>query len=211
MNELTSNGTPATNTAAILTRDAKGDGPNFAETKIGTVPAPPAGCDPRAALDAVKRATIVALVRLDGSRRMAAAEVGCAHRTIARTAARDPQFAAELAAAESQADHKALKLIDRATDQEKYWRAAAWVLERRNPEEIAPRAPRTMTHGQVLKLFTRFLHGVLPQVPAECRDAAFPYLSRSLRNEEFGRRARICQQGRRAFRTSEEAAARRGR
>jgi hypothetical protein len=126
--------------------------------------------DPREALDAVKRATIVALVRLGASRRMAAGQVGCAHRTIARTAARNPRFAAELAAAESRADAKSLRLIDRATDQEKYWRAAAWVLERRNPEEFGQRKPKTYTPGHVLKFFDRFLHAVLPRLPPECRD-----------------------------------------
>jgi hypothetical protein len=144
------------------------------ETTVEIIPADSAGelraPDPREALDPVKRATVVALVRLGGSRRMAAREVGCCHRTIARAAARDPQFAAELAAAESRADGKALRLIDRATDQEKYWRAAAWVLERRNPDEYARRAPKTFTNGQVLERFTRFLHAVMPQLPADCRD-----------------------------------------
>ena len=126
--------------------------------------------DPREVLDPVKRATVVALVRLGGSRRLAAREVGCCHRTIARAAARDPQFAAELATAESRADGKSLRLIDRATDQEKYWRAAAWVLERRNPEEFGRRAPNTFTNDQVLERFTRFLHAVMPKLPAECRE-----------------------------------------
>jgi hypothetical protein len=126
--------------------------------------------DPREALDAVKRATVVALIRLGASRRMAAGQVGCSHRTIARTAARNPRFAAELAAAESRADAKSLRLIDRATDQEKYWRAAAWVLERRDPEEFGQRKPNTYTPGHVLKFFDRFLHAVLPKLPPACRD-----------------------------------------
>jgi len=164
----------------------QGDSPIFASpptrcasdpvvaAKIGTVPAEkPADepkPDPREVLDAVKRATIVTLVRLGASRRMAAQQVGCCHRTIARTAARNSDFAAELAQAESRADAKALRLIDRATDQEKYWRAAAWMLERRSPEEYGRRAPHTHTNGQVMKMFTRFLHAVLPKLPAECRE-----------------------------------------
>jgi hypothetical protein len=144
---------------AALPQDAGQEGPSEERTT-----------DPREVLDPVKRAKVVALVRLGGSRRLAAREVGCCHRTIARAAARDPQFAAELAAAESRADGKALRLIDRATDQEKYWRAAAWVLERRNPEEYGRRAPHTQTDEQVLERFTRFLHAVMPKLPTECRD-----------------------------------------
>ena len=85
-------------------------------------------------------------------------------------AARDPDFAHDLSRAEAEADEKRLQLISRATDQEKYWRAAAWVLERRNPEEFGPRRPHTYSGGHVVELFTRYLHAVLPNLPAECRD-----------------------------------------
>jgi hypothetical protein len=54
----------------------------------------------RVALDEVKRRQIVRLVALGNSRRTAARVVGCAPSTITRAAARDPQFAAELAHAE---------------------------------------------------------------------------------------------------------------
>ena len=126
--------------------------------------------DPRIALDAGKQMEVLFYLRLGASRRMAARQVGCCHRTIARAAARDPDFARELARAEADADEKCLHLISRATDQEKYWRAAAWVLERRNPEEFAARKPHTFSAGHVLELFTRFLHAVLPKLPADCRE-----------------------------------------
>ncbi len=121
-------------------------------------------------LDTVKRGTIVALTRLGGSRRMAAREVGCSPATITRTAARDPQFAARLAHAESLSDHRALELICRATEQEKYWRAAAWMLERRNPEEFGRRVPHTFTSEQVMQVVARLVGVLLPAVPDERRD-----------------------------------------
>jgi hypothetical protein len=121
--------------------------------------------NPREPLDAAKRDLIVTLVRLGGSRRMAAREVGCAASTITRIAARDPQFAARLDEAESKSDRKALEIINRAQDQEKYWRAAAWVLERRNPEEYGRRTPHTYTADQVMRLVSRIVGTLLPAVP----------------------------------------------
>ena len=136
------------------------------ETAAETAPAH----HPREALDHIKRATIVALVRLGGSRRMAAREVGCSPSTITRTAGRDPYFAERLAHAESLANRKALEIISRAQDQEKYWRAAAWVLERRNPEEFARRTPHTFTAEQVMEVIARLIRVLLPAVPEERRD-----------------------------------------
>jgi len=96
--------------------------------------------DPREVLDEAKKRQILNLLRLGCSRRMAARQVQCAHTTIARAAARDPQFAYDLADAESAVDMEALRLVRTASQQEKYWRAAAWLLERRNPEDFARRA-----------------------------------------------------------------------
>jgi hypothetical protein len=151
----------------------------FQDPDIQTVAAEIAGNDtaengspnhPREVLDNIKRATIVALVRLGGSRRMAAREVGCNPATITRTAGRDPHFAERLAHAESLADRKALENISRAQDQEKYWRAAAWVLERRNPEEFARRTPHTFTAEQVMEVIARLIRVLLPAVPDARRD-----------------------------------------
>ncbi len=73
---------------------------------------------PAKALDAGKRAEVLALVRLGCTRRMAADKVRCAHTTIGRAAARDPAFAAALAAAESRPDRGFRGLI-RTTDRRK--------------------------------------------------------------------------------------------
>jgi hypothetical protein len=119
-------------------------------------------------LDDAKRTAIVTMLRGGCSRRMAARHVECDPSTITRTAARDPAFAAQLAEAQAGADLKALRLIDQATNQEKYWRAAAWMLERRNPEEYGRRAPETFTAEQVADVLAGFLRAVLPNVPADC-------------------------------------------
>jgi hypothetical protein len=147
----------------------------FSETALTDCPTPEMmreifADDPRVILDDSKKMAVLFYIGLGASRRMAARQVGCCHRTIARAAVRDAAFAAELARAESQADGKCLQNIGRAADQEKHWRAAAWVLERRNPEEYGRRDPYTYSADRVMEIFTRYLHTVLPSLPAIHRE-----------------------------------------
>jgi hypothetical protein len=122
------------------------------------------------------------------SRRMAARQVGCDHATISRTAERDPVFAAQLADALAGADMKSLRLIDRATDQEKYWRAAAWIFERRNPEEYGHRPADTFTAEQVAEIVSGFHHAVRAAVPRECHDKVMELFDEAM--SDIARRVR---------------------
>ena len=131
-------------------------------------------------LDDVKRSAIVVMLAAGCSRRMAARHVGCDPTTITRTAARDPRFAAQLAESQAGADLKALRLIDRATDQEKYWRTAAWMLERRNPEEYGRRPPDTFTAEQVADILAGFVRAVLSIVPDDCGQAVMEAFDQSV-------------------------------
>jgi len=54
----------------------------------------------RSVLDSTRRRTIIALLANGNSRRTAARYVGCSPATITRTAARDPEFAKQVARAE---------------------------------------------------------------------------------------------------------------
>jgi transposase len=103
-------------------------------------------------LDEARRRTIIALLMNGSSRRMAAAYVGCSPSTITRTAARDPEFAARLARAEGSAETEALALIRKAARKERYWRAAAWYLERRNPTDFAPCKRDVVTEDRLRRM-----------------------------------------------------------
>jgi hypothetical protein len=121
--------------------------------------------DPREVLDAKKRTKICGLLSLGYSRNMAAEYVGCDPSTISRTAKRDEAFRAQLAAAESETSIDALRLVRHTGGQERYWRAAAWILERRHPDEYGRRAPNTFTGEQVMRILERALEVVMPSVP----------------------------------------------
>ena len=104
-------------------------------------------------LDERKRRQIIAILANGSSRRVAARAVGCSTSTIQRTADRDPEFAAELDAAEQTLEIEALRHIRQAAKNGRYWRASAWLLERRNPSDFARRDPNTLTEQDVLNLW----------------------------------------------------------
>ena len=122
------------------------------------------------ALDEAKQKTILAMLANGSSRRVAAAYVGCTPSTITRTAARDPEFDAALAHAEQNSEVRALRCLHNATRNERYWRAAAWLLERRNPDDFAAREPNVFTEQQVRQLFLRLLLLVAEETPQEKLD-----------------------------------------
>jgi hypothetical protein len=127
---------------------------------------------PFSILDENKRRTIVSLVTNGSSRRVAARFVGCAPSTITRTVARFPEFAERLIRAEQAAEVTLLKRVQTAAEQDKYWRAAAWLLERRNPEDFAARPPRSFTTDQVAQILGQLVEVLRNELPAEtCRHA----------------------------------------
>jgi len=111
-----------------------------------------AKCGRRPVLDEIKRREILAILAVGCSRRVAAEYVACSPTTIQNTAARDQHFAEALRHAESQAEIGYQRSIQKAASQEKYWRAAAWALERRNPQDYARRPPDALTHKQVKEI-----------------------------------------------------------
>jgi hypothetical protein len=119
----------------------------------------------RPVLDDYKRREILAILSMGCSRRTAARYVGCAHATIQNTAVRDPEFAEQLARAESKAEVGYMKSIQKAAGKEQYWRAAAWALERRNPEEFAPRRPDVVTLDQITRLLAELADVIVEETP----------------------------------------------
>lgn len=80
-----------------------------------------------------KADAIVAAVRAGATLRLAAASAGISLDTLARWRKRFAAFADRLTEAEGKAAVRPLALIAEAAKRD--WRAAAWLLERRFPEE----------------------------------------------------------------------------
>lgn len=133
-----------------------------------------------AVLDDKKRSQIIALLANGSSRRMAARYVGCAPSTITRTAARDADFARQLANAEQNAEVDALRAIRAAAKKDRYWRAAAWLLERRNPDDFAHRPANVVTGDQITQMFTQLVELLREEVPEANCDRAIEKLEELL-------------------------------
>lgn len=118
-------------------------------------------------LDESKRRQIIALIANGSSRRVAARYVGCAGTTITRTATRDPEFAAQLAHAEHIAEINLLRSIQKAGQIPKHWRAAAWLLERSNPEDFVLRQPDLVTEEQMATSLTQIAEALAEDLPEE--------------------------------------------
>ncbi len=125
-----------------------------------------AKCGRRPVLDEMKRREILAILTVGCSRRTAAKYVGCAASTIQNTADRNPAFAEKLRRAENQAEVTFMKNINSAAKKAQYWRAAAWALERRNPQEYARRGPDVITVEQISRLLSQCADVIVEEVPA---------------------------------------------
>ncbi len=90
-------------------------------------------------LDDVKRGQISALVAAGCGLSDAARFVGCSVSTVRREAIRNEDFRRQLRGAEVQMQLDPLRAMRNAAAT--HWRAAAWLLERTNPERFARRRP----------------------------------------------------------------------
>jgi hypothetical protein len=133
------------------------------------------------ALDQEKRRKIIALLAGGNSRRTAAGYVGCAPNTIVRTMLRDPDFAAAVNKAEQNTEIEALRRIRNAGRDHRYWRAAAWLLERRNPQDFAHRPPRAYTDQQIADLFLTVASPFVAKMPADDVHEALDRLNEIIR------------------------------
>ena len=123
-------------------------------------------------LTEAQRHELVALLAAGHSRRAAARLVGCARSTIYRMEARDPEFAERVARAEGPGENPQKKQDPRkifpTLHQPSNWRAAAWVLERLNPEDFGP--PRNASNFDLLveaDIFRSFVELVRDEIPRD--------------------------------------------
>ena len=128
------------------------------------------------ALDSEKRQQVISLLTIGCSRRIAARHVGCAPSTITRTAARDPDFADKLAKAETNLERDLLDSIRTAAKNERYWRAAAWLLERKNSKDYTKRPDQSYSPEQVTQLLVTTLESLREEISPPQRDRAIEKL-----------------------------------
>jgi hypothetical protein len=118
------------------------------------------------ALDEIKKREICAILAVGCTRAIAARYVGCHPDTIRNTAGRDAEFAMAIERAESRHEIIHLTHINKAAEEGRYWRAAAWALERKYPDRYAARSPDVITVEQIARVLAQFAEVMLEEVPA---------------------------------------------
>jgi hypothetical protein len=123
--------------------------------------------NPRCVLTEVKRSEICAILAVGCSRTTAARYVGCHPDTIRNTAKRDPDFAQALHQAETRHEIQHLAHINAAAKEGRYWRAAAWALERTHPDRYGRRRPHAITPDQLSQVLAQLAGVILEEIPDE--------------------------------------------
>ena len=113
-------------------------------------------------LDESKCREICALVTVGCSIQAAARYVGCSRNTIRREAARNEEFADLLRYAEIEARIRPVRTMQEASGT--HWRAAAWLLERTQPEEYARAAANLIKIETVQDFVARALEVIAAEL-----------------------------------------------
>jgi hypothetical protein len=112
-----------------------------------------------------ERSEVLAILSAGCSRAAAARCVRCTPYLLRREIVENTTFAEQVAKAEEGIELFYLSRIRSASLKEQYWRAAAWVLERRLPERYGTKKPETLTAEKVQKFMTSCLQIIADELP----------------------------------------------
>ena len=114
----------------------------------------------------IKQREILALLSVGCSRRTAARYVNCIQKAIDELAQTNPDFAEKLRRAEANLEIESIKNMFNAAKQEKNWRASAWLLERKSPQEFLKKKPDVIPAGLLDTLLNRIVTLLIEECPA---------------------------------------------
>ena len=114
----------------------------------------------------IKQREILVLLSVGCSRRTAARYVNCTQKAIDELAQANPDFAEKLRKAEANLEIESIKNMFNAAKQEKNWRASAWLLERKSPEEFQKKKPDVIPAGLLDTLLNRIVTLLIEECPA---------------------------------------------
>ena len=117
-------------------------------------------------LDDFKRAQIVSILAVGGSRVLAAKFVGCHPRTIYNTAKANPDFAKRLNLAESSPEYQLLSSVTEA-GKKGVVHAAKWALERIYFSRYRPRTPGGFSQETVKQLLEELITRLADSAPGD--------------------------------------------
>jgi len=114
------------------------------------------------ALDEIKRREVCALISVGCGMMDAGRYVGCSASTIRREALRNEKFHESLRQAELAAQLGPLNAIRKAAATN--WRAAAWLLERTNPEQFAKQDAKMLKLEEVNEVVNQLVETIAQEI-----------------------------------------------
>ena len=144
-------------------------------------------------LDDIKRGQVCALIAAGCGMEVVARYVSCSASTIRREALRNADFRKNLRSSEVQAQISPLQAMRAAANT--HWRAAAWLLERTNPQQFARNRLTTCKPQELHDIVDAVVEKAVEEIPdSETRDRICRQLlatayraSRALSAEEHSR------------------------
>jgi len=112
-----------------------------------------------------ERNEVLAILSAGCSRAAAARCVRCTPYLLRREIVENANFAELVAKAEEGVELFYLSRIRSAASKEQYWRAAAWILERRLPDRYGTKKPESLTAERVQKFMTSCLQIIADELP----------------------------------------------
>jgi hypothetical protein len=113
-------------------------------------------------LDDAKRNHVTTLLSVGFGLREAARYVGCSVNTIRRAMQRDAEFANNIQSAEIRAQLDAIRGVRAAAST--HWRAAAWFLERTNPQRFARPSLRAFSPDEIQAVFEDVITAAVDEI-----------------------------------------------
>lgn len=112
-----------------------------------------------------QKTTALAMLAVGTSRQSASRSIGCSADAIDRLVRADSNFAKEVRKAEDEAEMFFINRIREAAKDNQTWRAAAWMLERRNPERYGYTKAGIITKASVERFMRELIVILVEEVP----------------------------------------------
>jgi hypothetical protein len=142
-----------------------------------------------------QKSTILGMLAVGCPREVAAHCVGWSEKRLQTEMKQDEQFAHELARHEGGAELHHMKLVHKASKDEKNWRASTWWLDRRSRDRKDRANSRVVTTDELSEFVEDLIRIILAEVSVEVdRDRLAGMILSAVNEEDHGNVAKLLQQ-----------------
>jgi hypothetical protein len=143
----------------------------------------------------IEKSRVLGMVLVGCAREVAAHSVGWSEQQLRAELKADEQFALELVRNEGFAELHHMKLVRKATEDEKNWRASTWWLDRRAKDRKDRASKRVITPDEITDFIEEFVRTIITHVTVEAdRERLANILLSTINEEDCGNVAELLRQ-----------------